>query len=58
MMRWFSLNTCGDMAKLGEFETFEDVCEAINAKKLDDQIWIVDEEGARNWKVQLEELLK
>lgn len=57
-MRWFGLNANGDMAELGEFETFDDVCEAINAKKLDDQIWIIDEEGARNWKMQLEELLK
>lgn len=57
-MRWFALNANGDMAELGEFETFEDVCEAIDDKKLDDQVWIVDEEGAHNWRMQLEELLK
>lgn len=57
-MRWFGINTNGDMVELGEFETFDDVCEAINDKKIDDQIWITVEEGARNWKMQLEELLK
>lgn len=57
-MRWFGINTNGDMVELGEFETFDDVCEAINDKKLDDQIWITVEEGARNWRAQLEELLK
>lgn len=53
MTKWYCLTTGGDMECVGEFETFDEADEEV-----DNCVWLVDEEQAREWLVQLKELLE
>lgn len=52
--KWYALNQEGDMMYVGEFDNFTDADESLETSP----VWLVDEETARNWLVQLTELLK
>ena len=52
MTKWYGLNAAGDMVYVGEFEDFDAADDAAP-----DIVWLVDESTARDWLVQLKELL-
>ena len=54
MTKWYALMDTGSIEYLGEFEDF---CAADEGSP-GNTVWIVDEEEARRWLKQLEELLK
>lgn len=54
LKKWYALNQEGDMVYVGEFKDFADADESLEYSP----VWLVDEETARTWLVQLTELLK
>lgn len=54
LISWFALGQLGDMVYIGEFATFEDADESMDASP----VWLVDEETARMWLEQLKEMLE
>lgn len=50
---WFVLGQSGDMEYIGEFVTFEEADESLGTSP----VWLVDEETARMWLEQLQEML-
>lgn len=53
MTKWYCLNYLGDMQYVGEFATFELADESLEFAC----VWLVDESAARDWLVQLTEML-
>lgn len=51
--KWYALDQGGDMVYVGEFADFDEADESLEYSV----IWLVDEETARAWLVQLTELL-
>ena len=54
MTKWYAHDQQGDMVFVGEFETFDEADESMGYSP----VWLVDEEVARQWLVQLKEMLK
>lgn len=54
MTKWYCLDQNGDMRYVGEFETFEQADESLEFGC----VWLVDEEVARQWLVDLKSLLE
>lgn len=53
MTKWYALDGNGDMICVGEFDCFEAADESLPYSS----VWLVDEECARTWLVQLTDLL-
>lgn len=51
---WYALDQNGNMIYVGEFETFEQADESLRISV----VWLVDEETARTWLMQLKEMLE
>lgn len=54
VQKWYCLDNDGEIRYKGEYETFDDADAAIDGTA----IWIVTEDGAREWLAQLKELLE
>lgn len=53
LKKWYALDQCGDMVYVGEFEDFEEADESLEYSV----VWLAEEETARDWLCQLQELL-
>lgn len=53
MTKWYALNQKGDMVYVGEFEDFGKADDSLEYSP----VWLVDEETARTWLVQLNGML-
>ena len=56
-IKWYALDAGGEMIYLGEFTAFDEADEYARDQGID-TVWIVDASGARDWLVQLKEILK
>lgn len=54
VQKWYCLNNVGEIRYVGEFSSFDDADDAIG----NTAIWLVTEDGAREWLAQLKELLE
>lgn len=54
MSNWYALNNEGDMVSLGEHEDFDG---AASTEVGLAAVWVIDDEGARDWLVSLAVLL-
>lgn len=52
--KWYALDMNGNMIYVGEFETLEQIDGSLRIRV----VWIVDEETARTWLMQLKEMLE
>ena len=54
MTRWYALDQQGDMVFVGEFESFGEADRSMDYSL----VWLVDEDAAHQWLVQLKEMLE
>lgn len=53
MTKWYALDYNGDMVYVGAFETFDEAEESMKYTP----VWLVDEDCARAWLRELQEML-